>query len=77
MNDIIDSPLEPFLTIPELIERGNIPLKKDKLRELAERGMIRSYRVDKKILFLESEVYEDIQKKFKRRSVSGGPSWRL
>lgn len=62
--------LEPYLTIPELVKRGTIPLGESKTYELANMGKIRSYRVGKKILVLESEVWEDV-KKFNLRMLHG------
>jgi len=62
--------LEPYLTIPDLVKRGTIPLGETKLYELASMGKIPSYRVGKKILVLESEVHEGI-KKFNMRMIHG------
>ena len=64
------SALEPYLTIPELVKKGTIPLGETKLYELANMGKIPSYRVGKKILVLESEVHEGI-KKFNLRLLHG------
>ena len=61
---------EPYLTIPELVKRGTIPLGETKLYELANAGKIPCYRVGKKILVLESEVHQSI-KKFNLRLVYG------
>jgi excisionase family DNA binding protein len=62
--------VEPYITIPELAKKGTIPLGETKLYELANRGRIPSYRVGKKILVLESEVYEAI-KAFSIRMIHG------
>lgn len=62
--------LEPYLTIPELVKRGTIPLGETKLYELANRGKVRSYRVGKKIFVLESEIWEDVRK-FNMKMVYG------
>ncbi len=62
--------LEPYITIPDLVKRGTIPLGETKLYELANRGKIPCYRVDKKILVLESEVHEAI-KRFNMRMIHG------
>lgn len=64
------SELEPYLTIPELVKKGIIPLGETKLYELANMGRIPSYRVGKKILVLESEVHDAI-KKFNMRLIHG------
>lgn len=66
---------EPYLTIPDLVKRGTIPLGETKLYELANMGKVRSYRVGKKILVLESEVHEDI-KRFNMRMIYGRPLTR-
>jgi excisionase family DNA binding protein len=62
--------MEPYLTIPELVKKKLIPLGETKFYELAKAGKIRSYRVGKKVLVLESEVHEDI-KKFNMRMIYG------
>lgn len=66
----MNTPLEPYLTIQELIKKKTIPLGETKLYELANMGKIPSYRVGKKILVLESEVHEAI-KKFNMRLIHG------
>ena len=67
--------LEPYLTIPNLVKKGTIPLGETKLYELANMGKVRSYRVGKKILVLETEVWEDL-KKFNLRMLYGKLSSR-
>ena len=64
------TPLEPYLTIPDLAKKGSIPLGETKLYELANMGKIPSYRVGKKILVLETEVHEAIRK-FNMRMIHG------
>lgn len=64
------SPLEPYLSISELVKKGTIPLGETKLYELANMGKIPSYRVGKKILVLESEVHDAI-KRFNMRMIHG------
>lgn len=54
--------LEPYLSIPDLVKKGTIPLGETKLYELANMGKIPSYRVGKKILVLESEIHGAIKK---------------
>ena len=53
--------LEHFITIPELAKKRILPLGETKLYELANLGKIPSYRIDKKIFVLESEVHEAIK----------------
>lgn len=62
--------LEPFLTIPEFARSGLVPLGETKLYELANTGKIPSYRIDKKIMVLASEVHEAV-KKFSKRFNNG------
>ena len=65
---------EPFITIPELAEKGTIPYGRKKLYEMAKGGCFRSYRVGKKVLVLESEVISDIKKRFGMRVIHGKPA---
>jgi len=53
---------EPYITIPNLVKRGGIPLGETTLYQLAKAHKIRSYKVGRKVLVLESEVHEDIRK---------------
>lgn len=63
--------LEPYLTIPQLVKRGTIPLGETKLYELANMGKIPSYRVGKKILVKESEIHLAIKQKFGKKLIYG------
>lgn len=58
--------LESYISIPDLVKKGTIPLGETKLYELANMGKIPSYRVGKKILILESEVHGAIRTMNKR-----------
>lgn len=62
IKSILERVLEPYLTIPKLIEKGTIPLGETKLYELTKIGKIPCYRVGKKILVLESEIHDAIKK---------------
>ena len=62
--------LEPYITIPELAKMGIVPLGETKLYELANTGKIPSYRIDKTIMVLPSEVHQAI-KDSKKRLIHG------
>lgn len=68
----VEGNLEFFMTIPQLVKKGSIPLGETKLYELANRGKIPSYRVGKKILVKESEVHQAIKQGFGKRSMQIG-----